>query len=212
MMIKNAWYDNSILPNEMVKAIRGDYGWKKLEYSEHFTTLDTLIKRTKTNSIIDIGCGAGEVGRVYNNLDYCGCDLSHIIENVAEVINPGKNYIKFDANENQDMSFVENYEVLLMNSFLSEIEDPLKFLKNIIKYNINYILIHRQDFTDGKSSLCDYLTYGGIKTTNSIINYKEFTDILKDQYEVIAKQNSGLTNSYKCSILLKKINKNDSII
>lgn len=212
MMIKNAWYDNSILPNEMVKAIRGDYGWKKLEYSEHFTTLDTLIKITKTNSIIDIGCGAAEVGRVYNNLDYCGCDLSHIIENVAEVINPGKNYIKFDADENQDMSFIENYEVLLMSGFLSELEYPLKFIKNIIKYNINYILIHRQDFTDGESKLVEYHTYGGIKTTNSIINYKEFIDILKDKYEVIVKQNSGFTNSDKCSILLKKINKNDSII
>jgi SAM-dependent methyltransferase len=213
-MKKSAWYNSDILPKEMIKGANAEFpGWKKLEYSEHFKVLDSIIFDLNISSIVDIGCGAGEVGRVYNNYKYCGCDLPHIIDEVSMIVNPDKNYVKFDAYNLGDLSFMREYDLILMNGFLSELENPLDFLKELIKYEINYILIHRQDFIEDKSSyLENYNTYGGVETTNSFINYREFLDLIKDSYDVSIKKSCGIEGSDKSTILLKKIKIYDKVI
>jgi hypothetical protein len=205
--IKSGWYNSDILPLEMVKGAKAEIpGWKKLEYTEHFPILDELIKELDPISICDIGCGSAEISRIYPNLIFLGLDLPHIIKKVSLVVNPGKKYMDFDANTQENFSFLKEYDLLLMNGFLSEIENPMKFMEKILNQYEGNILIHRQDLTDSEGFLEEYNSYGGIVTTNSVMNIIELTEMCSTNGYVIKRiENSGISGSDKKTILIKKI-------
>ena len=202
---KNAWYDTERIPLEMVKGARAELeGFKKLEESEHFTVLDSLIKKVNPSSICDIGCGAGEISRIYPDLKFLGLDLPHIIEKVASVVNPGKKYMVFDANTQEDFSFLREYDLLIMNGFISELENPIGFIEKLIDQYKGNIIIHRQDLTESNTFLEEYNSYGGLKTTNSQINTAEIYNVCeKNGYEIICIENSGISDCEKKTILIK---------
>lgn len=199
----NAWYDKSIVPFEMVKGAKAEIpGWKKLEYTDHFKVLDELIKSIDVKSIVDMGCGAAEIGRLYDSLEYLGVDLPHVIENVAKVVNPNLEYLEFDANESS-FDFLENYDLVLMNGFLSEMPDPIEILESVLSNSLNYVIIHRQDFTDSLDTFIQtYNSYGGIKATNSVINLEEFKIICHKHGFHTTIKDSNLAD--KKTILLQK--------
>ena len=71
--LESAWYNKDILPNEMKMRINGKKSWPKLENSWHFQYLDEAIKVCgKIETLIDLGCGGAEVGRVYPHIKYVG--------------------------------------------------------------------------------------------------------------------------------------------
>lgn len=200
----NAWYDKSIVPSEMVKGAKAEIpGWKKLEHTDHFKALDHLIQSIKVKNIVDIGCGAAEVGRIYKDIRYLGVDLGHVIESVAKVVNPNLEYQEFDANDSE-FGFIYDYDLVLMNGFLSEMEDPIEILESILSNCKKYVIIHRQDFTEGPTSIRTYNSYGGIHATNSIINMDEFEQICSKYGFSVSMIDSNLEN--KKSVLLKKTN------
>jgi hypothetical protein len=201
-MTKTAWFNNDVLPNEMIRGAKAEIpGWKVLEESEHFKVLDSIIKKINPESICDIGCGSAEVGRIYKNLKYCGVDLPHIIQNVAKKLNPNNFYIEADAEDSFDFSFVEQYDVILMNSFISELTEPLKFLKKLLIYNVNYVIIHRQSLTESNTHLENYTTYGGIQTTNSQINLDDLNLGIIQEYYIENVLDSGVEG--RKTIILK---------
>lgn len=208
MKTKTGWYNHEELPKAMLNAVEGRIaGWKQLEDSDHFFSLkNSFVCCSGGNTLLDLGCGAAEVSRVFKNFDYTGADLPHIIEKVSKKRNPDKNYVFFDANSD-NYSFLKIYDIILMNSFLSEIPDYFKVLNNILFYSKKYIIIHRQLFEeDGDSRIEDYYSYANIKTTKTIINYKEFLNLCeKNDFEVISNQNSDNNSKNLKTIVLKKI-------
>lgn len=200
----NAWYDSSIVPREMIRGAKAEIpGWRTLENTTHFIALDNLVKNSGGKSIIDIGCGAAEAGRIYENMKYAGADLPHIIEQVAKKVNPDKTYITFDANDSEDFDFIKEYDIVLMNGFLSEITNPLEFLEKILQNAKKCIIIHRQDFNNEKTFLENYTSYGGKPATNSNINYKELVALVeKYNFEIAENISSNLVN--KRSVLIRK--------
>lgn len=202
---KSAWYNVDQIPDEMVKGARAELeGFKKLENSEHFTVLNKLIKIVMPSSLCDIGCGAGEISRVYPELNYLGLDLPHIIEKVALVVNPGKKYFQFDANTHEDFSFLVEYDLLVMNGFLSELENPIQMLEKIMSKYKGNIIIHRQDITDSEGFLEEYNSYGGLKTTNSQIGKKQLLDVCeKNGYVITHTENSGIQDCEKKTLLIR---------
>ena len=176
----SAWYNNSILPTEMAKGAKAEIlGWKTLENTLHFKVLDALIKKSNGESMLDIGCGAAEVGRVYPKLKYAGADLPHIIEGVAREVNPDNTYFTFDAHNSENLDFIRDYDIILMNSFISEILNPLEFLEKVFQNSQKNIIIHRQDFNNEKTFLENYNSYGGLVATNTNINYEDFIALCK---------------------------------
>lgn len=175
---KTAWYDEEIIPESMLKAVTGQIaGWKQLEESDHLESLKhALFCCSNSNNLMDLGCGAGEVSRVFKQFDYTGADLTHIIEKVAKKKNPSNKYIYCDANTD-DLQFLQNYDIVLMNSFLSEIPDYFKILNKVLFYSKKYIVIHRQQFDDSSSRLEEYPSYAGVVTTKTVINNKEFSSL-----------------------------------
>lgn len=195
---KNAWYNETILPKEMVsKVISPENGWSKLEHSDHFRFLDELINLTESKTIADIGCGTAELGRIYNNFNYTGFDLPHIIEKVSKVVNPNLNYQVFDA-YNFDYTFFKKYDLLICNGFISELNEPIQVLKNLLDNTKKYLIIHRQIFDD-KSKVIEYKTYGDLLTTVCHIDINELNKLLIN-HKIVKK----IDNPFGSSLLIVK--------
>lgn len=178
MKNRSAWYDNDVLPQEMLKGARCEIpGWSRLEHSAHFRSLRQLMNKIPNGSkVLELGCGAAEFGRVFKRLEYTGADLPHIVEGVSKVMHPEFSFIPFDAYES-DMSFVKEFDVVVMNAFLSELENPIEFLRKLFIAETNTVVIHRQSLSE-TSRLEVWDTYGGLKSTNSFLGKKELDDFL----------------------------------
>jgi hypothetical protein len=202
--MKTAWYNKKNITNAMVASNFG-----KLEDSDHFSSfkqcLNKLIEiESKKYSILDLGCGAGELGRVMSDHDYTGADLPHVIDKVAKIKNPQNNYFYFDANENS-FDFLKNYDIIIMNSFLSEVPNWYVILSKILLNAKKFIIIHRQDMTEKNSFLRDYKTYGGLTTINTFINISDFEKLITfNNFKINLNINSFKNNNTKKTFLLSK--------
>jgi len=195
--LENAWFNEDVLPHDMIKGATGEKGWAKLEDSEHFKVLNKMVINLNVNKMADIGCGAGELGRVLSNIDYTGFDLPHIINKVSKIVNPNLKYIYFNA-DNFKYSVFEEYDLLVCNGFISELNNPIEVLSKLIENTTNYLLIHRQFFSN-ETSFSKYTTYGNLSTTKSHIGYNDFIGLLKN-HEII----NHAKNIWGDTILIKK--------
>ena len=176
-----AWYNDDELPKDMIEGATGrKANFSQLESSKHFQKLKEVIDSIKFESMADLGCGAGEVGRVFmNQFDYTGFDLPHIITKVAKILNPGLDFRNFDANET-DFSFLSNYDLVLCNGFISELTKSLEILGKIMDNAKEYIVIHRQIISN-KTKLEDYVTYADLNTPRALIGKNDFSNILEEK-------------------------------
>lgn len=192
-----AWFNEDILPIEMIKGATGEKGWARLEHTEHFNVLNSFIKDLNILKMADIGCGAGELGRVLANLDYTGFDLPHIIEKVSKVVNPNLNYHYFDA-DNFDYTKLKDFNLIVCNSFISELNNPIEVLSKLLDNTTEYLLIHRQYFTS-ETNFSEYNTYGNLITVRTHIGTNDFNGLLKN-HEIINRT----TNAWGDTILIKR--------
>lgn len=183
-----AWTSNDDnLAKDMINGVLCKKpGWKKLEESSHFKYLNELILMTGCKSICDIGCGGGELGRVYKDYQYNGYDLPHIIEKVSKVCNPQLNYHHYDAN-NFTHNLFQQYELLVCNSFISELTNPLEILTQLLKNTSKYLIIHRQKIGN-KTEIIQYTTYANLLTSQSIIGVEDFKQVLKETNTRVVKE------------------------
>ena len=197
--MKTAWFNKEILPKSMLNS-----GFKPLDLSEHFPSLKKCFEGIPPTTLLDIGCGAAEVSQAFSDFDYTGVDLPHVIEEVAKKKNPHKKYIHFDANKGP-YEFVKNHDIVLMNSFISEVPNWYFALSNILYRSKKYVIIHRQEVTNSKTSVEDYITYGGLKTTKTVINYSELLKLFEmNGFKLINDQSSFPNENNVRTFLLKK--------
>ena len=193
-----AWFNEDILPIDMIKGATGEKGWSKLEDSDHFSVLNSFIKDLDFLKMSDIGCGAAELGRVLSNINYTGFDLPHIIDKVSKIVNPNLKYVYFNA-DNFDYSVLKEYDLLVCNSFISELSNPIEVLKKLINNTSKYLLIHRQYFNLVGTNFSEYVTYGNLPTIRTHIGFSDFNKLLVD-HEITNRT----TNSWGDTILIKK--------
>ena len=171
MKIKTAWHNTKILPDSMLNS-----GFNPLSKSDHFKSLEKCINHCQGKTVIDIGCGLAEPYTAFSHLDYTGVDLPHMIADVAIKNNPYAKYISIDANDT-DFEFVKDYDIILMNSFLSEMPSWYLTLNKILFHAKGEVIIHRQEISDNPSYLAEYRTYANLVTYKSVINADELSNI-----------------------------------
>lgn len=204
MSNNTAWFNESDLPGAMLNS-----GFKPLRESDHFKALSDSLSLVTPGKLLDLGCGIGEVAITFPKYEYTGADLSHIIDKAAKVKNPDFNFISFDANKDA-YDFMANYDVILMNSFISEIPNWYRCLNNVLYNAKKYVILHRQEVTEKQSYLREYTTYAGLKTTNSVINYEELNKMFYfNEFKVIQELNSFPNNKYQKTYLLIKEGQDD---
>ena len=206
---KTCWYDTHKTPEQMILGAQGVL-WPPLEDSDHFPILKELIQITEADSfsLLDIGCGAGELSRLYKNLYYTGADLPNIIRGVAMKMNPNRSYISFDIyDETKEPLFIADYDLVVMNAFIDVLEKPIYGLKKILTNASKYVLIHRQTYHDEKETyLSKHPSYGGV-SYQSIVNRNTFEELLVSfDYENIKEIRLDYDKEigYTSSTLLRK--------
>ncbi len=176
-------------------------------YSDHFESLTQCLQKIKDiKNIIDVGCGNAEFGDVCQNVDYTGADLPHIINKVASVQRPAFNYITFDV-EQDDLSFLNNYDLVFMNAFISEMRNPIKTLGSILDVSKKYVLIHRQNIGEN-NFLEEYTPYNQdlIATNCTICKDDLYKTIYDKGFKIVEICNSFPNSEKQKTFLMEKIN------
>lgn len=174
-------------------------------YSDHFESLTQCLQKIKDiKNIIDVGCGNAEFGDVCQNVDYTGADLPHIINKVASIKRPNFNYITLDV-EQDDLSFLNNYDLVFMNAFISEMKNPIETLGKILDVSKKYVLVHRQDVGE-TTYLEEYTPYDqNLIATNSTVSRNELQKTITDcGFTLYHMCNSFSGLDSKKTFLLKK--------
>jgi hypothetical protein len=180
---KTAWH-NQKMPESMM-----DTHFPHIINSDHFKAIKQCFSHIgEAKSLIDLGCGKAEISDAFPEYKYCGADLPHIIQKVSKISKPSLEFIEFDATI-CSMDFVSSFDVIVMNSFLSEIKKADEILCKVLEHAPKYVVIHRQEIKD-KEGVEEYLTYGGLKTTkytfdrnqlDKVIESSGFTKIFETQ-------------------------------
>ena len=124
--------------------------------------------------------------------------MPHIIENVAKIVNPNLNYIEFDVNTS-DYTIFKDFDLIICNSLISELPNPLEIVDKLLKNMGKYLIIHRQYF-DESTRLDSYKTYGNLDTVRSHIGRYDFNSLLTN-HTIIKEEN----NVFGKSLLIEKI-------
>lgn len=176
----------------------------KLEDSNHFLALKSCFDlAVDCETVLDVGCCKAELAEAFPNLNYTGADLKHVVENVSKILRPSLKYIHFDANSD-DYSFMSNYDIIVMNSFLSEMPNGTEILSKVLSHAKKYVVIHRQDIQDITTTV-NYETYGGMNTVNLILSKEHINKITnKHDCKIIFETQSFLEHPEKRSLLISK--------
>ena len=172
---QNCWHYSHNLPDGML-----DTKLPHLSHSDHFKGLamafDLIEGQIEEKSLIDLGCGRAELSDCFPEYKYCGADLPHFIQRVSKAVKPSLEYIEFDATEDS-MTFVSDYEVVVMNGFLSELSTPCKTLDKVLKLAKKYVIIHRQQIAE-EEKFETYKTYGAVIATQYYFSQRVLDDII----------------------------------
>lgn len=179
---------NTAWHNENIAAHMMQTHFPHLVHSDHFEPLKRCIDLLPNDieSLLDLGCGKGEISDAFPQYEYCGADLPNMIQGVSKLTRPRSKYIEFDA-QLSDMNFVSDFDVIVMNSFLSEIPNAEQILNKVLKCATRYVIIHRQIIKD-QENIETYSTYGGLDTTVYTFGRRNFEEIItQNDFKIMAE-------------------------
>lgn len=149
------WKDDPEIVEQLIAGSTGKLWGNRLEQASHYPLLKHCLDEVgHTGLLIDVGCGAGDVSRVWKG-QYLGLDLDWVIEKVSKVCNPNR-YLS--ANLTAVIPTLPSAKCVLMNAFLDVQEKPDEFLERAMNVmDAEWFIIHRQKigerdgFTKGSS-------------------------------------------------------------
>lgn len=158
-------------------------------YPQHWRDIISALKFIENKSrILDIGCGVGIFLRVvekqFPESKYFGIDYSEEAIKIAKNDLGEDFFCVKDVNE-LDKNFIEPYDVILMNGFLSILPNGSEILEKILFLNPPSVIISRIKFTDRESYNEIYKAYNIIHTYEHYLNLKNFEKLTEAyKYEV----------------------------
>lgn len=193
----DCWHEN--IYSNMLKALEK----RPLLSTYQGQLLKDFIDSIKIETCLDIGCGTGQVSQLIEGM-YNGCDIPEIVQNVSEKSGFEGMYMGMDM-EKFNGNIARNYDLVIMSAFIDVMQQPEQMLKKILNHCTKYVIIHRQELTDGDTSVTKEQSYGGF-TYHSKINTMSFYGLLKD-FEIIKQASCKYPNwgngGYSC-LLQKK--------
>jgi len=195
------WYIPKVY-DEMINSIKKHLPLNEVQHGKVLINLLDKIQ-TEYSRVLDLGCGGALINTIIKG-EYTGSDMEHIIKYVSKVCFSDLTYVISDVINDEDLSFISNYDIIIMNAFIDIMQYPLIILEKILSYANNYIIIHRQDITTDNTSVILNPSYGGW-TYHSIININDLKIILdKTGFDLIENVDAGLNDIKWRSLILKK--------
>lgn len=181
----SCWYQQTCIDemNRFYDKYRDDK--KLLSHFEIFTELLDLTYE-KNPFVLDIGCGTAMLSDYCSEI-YTGADLPHIIKGCAKRNYPDLLFHECDIVED-DLSWICNYNIIVMNGVLDIMQHPLEMLNKILSFAQKHVIIHRQEITEAENTIVKQNgSYGGY-TYHSIISRNDFNNIIEKNNFVIIKE------------------------
>ena len=174
------WEKDFEIIEDMRRGSEGSLWGHKLEQADHFPLLKSLLDEVGHDGLlIDLGCGAGDLSRVWSG-QYLGADLDWILEEVAKKCNPAAEFMKFDV-FNDDIKDLPPSKAIIMNALLDVIEDPITILRKVCQADTDFVVVHRQKIVETKDDKVEIgLSYGNSKVPVSKITIREMQEIVDD--------------------------------
>lgn len=174
------WQDDPEIVEQLIDGSTGKLWKNRLEQAGHYPLLKYCLDEVgHTGLLIDVGCGAGDVSRVWKS-QYLGLDLDWVIEKVSKVCNPS-NYLSADLTAS--IPKLPSAKCVLMNAFLDVQEKPDEILERAMnEINTEWFIIHRQKI--GKSDgFVTGIGYGNSSIPVSVMSTDTVNKFLKRSKE-----------------------------
>ena len=197
-MTQTCWYDKDGICESMNRAL--SQALPVLNQTPHIAAfqrlMDSITARAgKGLKILDIGCGTAMISLFCKDHHYTGCDLPHIIEGCAKVNYPMHNYFAIDILNCTDFSFIEKYDVIIINALIDIMEQPMPVLQQVLAHAQHYILLHRQEISVARPTQSFLNPSYTSQTWHSIINKTDFEKLAADNFFKIAtEEKCGFAN------------------
>lgn len=196
------WYSKDYVYYHMINAIKKHVPLNEIGHGRVLIKLLNIVV-SKERKVLDLGCGGALIHTITDGL-YTGADMQHIIENVSKKCFDDLNYKIVDV-ITDDLNFLKNYDIIIMNALIDVMQYPLFMLDKILKKCNNYVILHRQEVIDGETVIIQNPSYGGL-TYHTRINVHDFNTIIKNTgFEIIKNIDSNLDINTWRSFLLKKL-------
>lgn len=143
-------------------------------------------------SFLDFGCGVGHYSellarRYPGRFDYTGCDYSEAMVEAAQAEWSGRRFVVNDLFANSlDLG---SYDFVLASALVDVTEDYERALDVLLGSRARYILLHRQQMTDGPSRVEIVPGYPGQTTYRSFLNRADLD-------RVAARHGRSVLNSF----------------
>lgn len=166
------WEESDNIVEQMIKGSTGELWGVKLEQSDHFPLLSHVLNHVgNEGDLVDIGCGAGDVSRVWKG-NYTGVDLDWVIRRVSKICNPTCNYISLDLTV-ESVSNLPKFRIALMNAFLDVRDDAHEIFDQILANNIDSLIVHRQRLSQNQHFVEKRPGYGGSEVPSSVMSLEK---------------------------------------
>ncbi|MCD4817178.1 MAG: class I SAM-dependent methyltransferase [Candidatus Cloacimonetes bacterium] len=106
------------------------------DYKKEFEFYHKILKENFSTSILEIGCGSGNLAQYFleTDYDYVGLDLSQEMLNIAKEVEPKAKFIQADM---RDLKFQEKFDAVIISgrsfTYLTTNEDVHNTLISIYK-------------------------------------------------------------------------------
>jgi hypothetical protein len=129
-------------------------------------------------------------------------DLPHNIETIGMINNPKLCFIPVNLCT-ADLHFLSGYDIILMNGFIDVMQYPIVMLRSVLSWSRGYVVLHRQEITDGASFVKKNSSYTGF-TYHSVLNYMVLQDLIASfAFEILETVPAGHDGNWY-SFLLRK--------
>lgn len=187
-MNNSCWYEKACVDkmNEFY-----DKYHKNNEVLKHLGYFTDLLARIDDDSenLIDVGCGTAQLSDFCKGYNYFGADLKHMILGCAMRNYPNHFYRACDITKD-DLKWLYGFHVVVLNAVIDIMPNPTEIMAEILTHCSKWVIIHRQEITNnGTTKITKNGSYSGF-TYHSIINRKEFDELVQKNGFRIIKQST----------------------
>lgn len=194
----DSWKYSNIF-NEQLKLNKKELN----SYPIHWKEFINIIRELKSNTLLDVGCGAGAMSEVCRislpDVRYTGMDYSESAIDIAKREWPQHKWIVLNYKELTE-DFVKQFDTIHAGAFIDVLPNGDEALDFILGLGVTNVVIGRAKLTDRRSYFSTYRAYDSISTYayhHNIEGLKQLAD--KHKYKL-----SFLGVKNQCNLIFQK--------
>ena len=189
----NSWKDENIFQEQLSLNCK-ELSSPPFTYPEHWIIFIKFLKKFKTLSLLDIGCGCGAYyelcKRHVDEIDYTGIDYAKEAIDLAKKTWKYENFIVKNY-KSLTQEYIKQFDLIHMGAMLDVLPNGDEALEFIMSLTPKAILIGRMKFTDKDSYYTVYKAYDKIDTYAYYHNKEKFLKLcLKYNYNKYQIENN----------------------